>query len=146
MTRIFRGPVELSETPTPNHEPLFIGATLRFEFQVTEVTADPNQGNFPTVKIGTLRVQTFQEWQQHEVRMNGYLIGTIDKSSAGPQEFRFAFQLRVLKVDESNHQPHELPLDLVNTLVIQLGEGGFGLNDSFDIEYVDFEGFTTNFP
>lgn len=60
--------------------------------------------------------------------------------------YPFQFQPRALKVDEGNHQPHELPLDLVNTLAIQLGAGGFGLNDSFDIEYIDFEGFTTNFP
>lgn len=146
MARIFSGPVEISEIPTPSHQPLFIGTTLCFEFQVTEVTADPNAGDFPTIKIGTLRVQTFQEWQQHEVRMNNYLIGTIDKPSAGPQVFEFPFQPRVLKVDEDHHQPHELPLELVNNLVIKLGEGGFGLNDSFDIQYIDFEGFVTNFP
>jgi hypothetical protein len=146
MARIFTGPVEISEIPTSGHKPLFVGTTLRFEFQVTKVTADPNAGKFPTVKIGTLRVQTFQEWQQHEVRINGYLVGTIDKSSAGPQEFVFPFQPRVLKVDTDGHQPFELPLELVNTLTLQLGEGGYGLNDSFDVEYIDFEGFVTNFP
>lgn len=144
MKRIFTGPVELSEIPTPNHDPLFVGTTLRFDFQVTDITADPNSGTFPTIKIRTLRVQTFQEWQQHEVHLNKYLIGTIDKPSAGPQDFVFPFQPRVLKEDDQNRPPFQLPLELVNTLVIQLGSGGFGLNDSFDIEYIDFEGFVTN--
>lgn len=77
MTRIFTGPVELSEISTPSHDPLFVGTTIRFDFQVTDITADPSSGTFPTIKIGTLRVQTLQEWQQHEVRLNNYLIGTI---------------------------------------------------------------------
>lgn len=70
----------------------------------------------------------------------------IDKPSSGPQDFIFQFQPRVLKKDNQNLPPFQLPLELVNTLVVELGRGGFGLNDSFDIEYIDFEGFVTSFP
>ncbi|PQO40750.1 hypothetical protein C5Y96_01235 [Blastopirellula marina] len=143
MARVFTGPVELSEIPTPSHTPLFIGTQIRLTFQCREITADVNSGSFPAIKIGTQRVQTFQEWQQHEVLLNGFLVGTIDKASSGPQEFVFPFQPRVLKVD-ATAQPHELPLDAVNVLTVQIGSGGFGLNDSFDVEYIDFEGFNTS--
>ena len=144
MPRIFTGPVELSEVPTASHKPQFIGTTLRLEFQVTKIAADPNQGTFPKFIVGTKRVQTYQEWQQHAVWLNGHLIGTIDKYCSDSDRFEFAFQPRVLKEDLKPHVPHEMPLALVNELVIQLGTGGFGLNDSFDIEYIDVENFTTN--
>lgn len=144
MARIFTGPVEISEIPTPNHDPLFVGNMLRFDFQCTKITADPNSGNFPIVKIGTGRVQTFQEWQQHEVQLNSFLIGTIDRVGAGPHEFEFPFQPRVLRLDRDQRRPFELPLELINTLSIMIGKGGFGLNDSFDVEYIDFVGFVTS--
>ena len=112
-TRIFAGPVELSEFPTSGHAPVFIGTTLRIVFQVTKDESDIPNGVFPQIRILTERVDTHQEWQQHPVRLNGYLIATIDRAPATPYEFVFAFQPRVLRVDTKPHDPWEMPLHLV---------------------------------
>ena len=145
MPRVFSGPVEISEKPTAGLGKTFIGTSLRLTFQCTAVTADVNKAEFPTLRFQTARVQTFQEWQQHEVRVNGVLVGTIDKQQEDPAGgflFEFPFQQRVLKVDTTPN-PWECPLASVNVLEVALGSGGFGLEDSFDIDWIEAQGFTT---
>ncbi len=116
------------------HKPgAFVGTTLQFRFQCVKCTAKPDKNLFPAVRIVTRRVQTLAEWQQHEVRLNGVLVGTIDrKAQVGEEyEFVFSFQPQVLRVAPGNYW--ELPPDKVNHLSITLGLGGFGLEDSFDV-------------
>lgn len=145
--RFFSGPVELSEFPTSGSKAPFIGTRLRLVFQVTKDLSAPDNGVFPEIRVTASRVTTYQEWQQHTVRLNGQLIGTIDRppdaqaATPGSHVFSFPFDPRLLRVDPKTppHEPWKLPLSFVNTLDIELGAAGFGLNDSFELEYIDFE-------
>jgi len=140
MAKLFAGLVELSETPTPGSEALFVGTTLCFRFQARKCTADVSEGRFPAINVRASGVDTLQDWQQHEVRLNGVLVGTIEKrDSSSPDEavlFSFPFQPRVLRLDEREDY-YNMPLDRVNELTVTLCAGGFGLEDSFTVSEIE---------
>ncbi len=172
MSRLFIGPVELSENP--NHrkfpdregEVIWVGTTLRFLFQVKECheihkvyksTSNPDNYIYPSVVIGTRYVKTWNSWQQHEVKINGFLIGTIgnnpsiEKHPINPEEpeppdvkqFIFTLQPKILKVCDAS-ELQLVPQDKVNVLSVDMGTGGFGWNDSFIVDYIDFKNMVTN--
>ena len=150
MTIIFQGSVELSENPS-HSEATWIGTILKFPFQVKKmpkIIENPNAPGtyiFPTIQIDTKEVETWLEWQQHEVRINDYLIGTIRNLPKvfTVNHFIFKFQPKILKIDSSDNL-EDLRQDRVNFLTIELGTGGFGLNDSFIIEQIEIENVETN--
>ncbi|MDJ0775911.1 MAG: hypothetical protein QNJ49_21225 [Mastigocoleus sp. MO_167.B18] len=171
MGKLFVGPVELSENP--NHrrdsngkEVLWVGTTLKFLFQVKEyheihkVNKGTNNSDdyiYPLVIIGTRYVKTWEDWQQHEVKINDFLIGTICNYSSSEKhptnslepeppeakQFIFKLQPKILRVSDAM-EPHLVPQDKVNILSIDMGTGGFGFNDSFIIDYINTKNFTTN--
>lgn len=171
MSRLFQGPVELSENPnhrkdSEGNEVRWVGTTLRFLFQVKECheihkvhkgTSNGDEYIYPLVVIRTRYVKTWEDWQQHEVKINDFLIGTIYNHSSSekhpinpvepelPEEKDFIFKLqpKILKVSDAV-EPHLVPQDKVNVLSIDMGTGGFGFNDSFVIDYIDIENFITN--
>ena len=151
MARIFTGPVELSEYPT-NRGAIWVGSLLKFYFQVKktpEIIENPTTPVtyiFPTIRIGTKYVETWMEWQQHEVRINDYLVGTIRNLPEMPSKntFIFKFQPKILKVHEAESL-EKVPQDKINFLTIEMGTGGLGLNDSFTLEYIELENVETNF-
>ncbi len=171
MTKLFVGPVELSENPnhrkdTNENEIKWVGTTLRFLFQVKECHAvhQVYKGNpcrdeyiYPQVIIKTRYVKTWEDWQQHEVRLNGCLIGTISNHSSTqnhplhptqPEDpenrtFIFKVQPKIIKVSGAI-ETHLVPQDKVNVLSIEMGTGGFGLNDSFVLDSIELENILTN--
>ena len=153
MTIIFTGCVELSEKPT-NKQATWIGTILKFPFQVKKMPKiienpqSPNSYIFPTIKIKTQQVETWLEWQQHEVRINDFLIGTIRNlpqifSQNNLNNFIFQFQPKILKVDSSENL-EDISQYRVNYLTIELGTGGFGFNDTFIIKQIEIENVETN--
>ena len=171
MSKLFVGPVELSENPNhrkdaDGNEIKWVGTTLRFLFQVKEcheihqVHKGSTSGDeyiYPLVIIRTRYVKTWEDWQQHEVRLNDCLIGTICNHSSSnnhpinptkpeppeAKEFIFKVQPKIVKVSEAM-EPHLVPQDRVNVLSINMGTGGFGLNDSFVIDYIELRNVITN--
>ncbi|MDJ0715337.1 MAG: hypothetical protein QNJ54_14110 [Prochloraceae cyanobacterium] len=154
MAIIFQGCVELSENST-NQQATWIGTLLKFPFQVKKMPKiienpqSPNTYIFPTIKIKTQQVETWLEWQQHEVRINDFLIGTIRNlpqifSKNNLNNFVFQFQPKILKIDSSDNL-EDISQYKVNYLTIELGTGGFGLNDSFIVQQIEIENVETNF-
>ena len=171
MSKLFVGPVELSENPNhrkdnDGNEIRWVGSTLRFLFQVKECheihkvykgNKNPDNYTYPQVVIETRYVKTWEDWQQHEVKINGFLIGTISNypsidnhpinavNSEPPEARRFVFKLqpKILKISDAQ-EPHLVPQDKVNVLSIDIGTGGFGFNDSFVIDYINLENVITN--
>ena len=171
MSRVFIGPVELSENPNNRqgaheNDVRWVGTTLRFLFQVKECheihkvykgSKKPDDYTYPQVVIGTRYVKTWEDWQQHEVKINGLLIGTICNHPSVKEhpinpvkpeppeakEFVFKLQPKILKVSDAV-ELHLVPQDKVNILSIDMGTGGFGFNDSFIIDYIDLENVITN--
>ena len=171
MSKFFIGPVELSENP--NHrkdcdgkEIKWVGTSLKFLFQVKEYheihklhkgTSNQDDYIYPLVIIRTKYVKTWEDWQQHEVRINGFLIGTISNYSSSEnhpinpvnpeapetKEFIFKLQPKILKVSDAA-ETHLVPQDKVNVLSIEMGTGSFGLNDSFVIDDIELRNFITN--
>ena len=139
MPRIFNGPVELSEiAATPKHTSLYVGTMLRFVFRVSKIDADPMNNSFPTIRIEAARIGTWHEWQQHEVWLNNYLVGTLDMQKAEPTLFIFPIQPKLLRIDKSS-DIWKVRQENVNELIIKLGSGGFGLNDSFDVNWIEID-------
>jgi len=136
MPRLFTGPVELSESETQGHSPQFIGTTLRLRFQISKDKSDPSNNVFPEVSIEVSRVGSWHAWQQHEVWFNSHLIGTINLQNSATQVLSFPVQPKIINVDASANL-WDVPQDKINELTINLGSGGFGLNDSFDINFIE---------
>ena len=135
MARLFTGPVELSEYTTPDHNIQFVGTTLRFNFRISEDQSNPNESIFPEVNIQVSRVGTWHLWQQHEVWLNDHLIGTINLRDDRHTVFVFPFQPKLIKIDPSDIW--KVAQENVNVLEVKLGTGGFGLNDSFDVNWIE---------
>ena len=70
--------------------------------------------------------------------MNGYLAGTISLQDPSPTTFSFPVQPKILHFD-ATPDLWKVPQAKVNTMEVRLGAGGFGLNDSFDLNWIDFE-------
>jgi len=135
MPKLFTGPVELSEAATGEEDALFVGTTLRFIFRVSKDLSNPMENIFPEVKIEVARVGTWHQWQQHEVYLNSYLIGTVNLKEDSPTVLTFPFQPKLLKIDTKEN--YQVEQKNVNELIVKLGSGGFGLNDSFNVNWIE---------
>jgi len=136
MPNLFTGPIELSEYATATHPAQFAGTQLRLVFRVSIDNSDPTQNLFPEIEVEVSRVGAWHPWQQHEVWLNGYLIGTVNLKSGAATTLIFPFQPKIMRVDPTPNI-WEVAQENVNELVIKLGSGGFGLNDSFDLNRIE---------
>lgn len=136
MPRLFTGPIELSESATSGHPSPYAGTQLRLVFRVSKDNSDPGQNVFPEIEIEVSRAGAWHLWQQHEVWLNGHLIGTINLQDGAPAVLIFPFQPKIMKVDDTPNN-WEVAQENINELVVKLGSGGYGLNDSFDLKRIE---------